>query len=107
MAANHDLLQVAQDGNLANLQAALAKGAEVNAQDKNGDTALMAAAEKGHRVIVQELLAQDGIEVNAQDKDGDTALIVAAGKGYKEIVRALLAKGADVHIIVPRYDNAS
>jgi len=33
MAANHDLLQAAKDGNLTNLQSALEKGAKVNAKD--------------------------------------------------------------------------
>lgn len=48
-------------------------GADVNAADADGETALMAAAEKGHVSKVKVLL-DHGANVNARDRRGKTAL---------------------------------
>jgi len=74
----------------------LAKDADVNVKCNNGDTALILAAEKGHKDIVEALLVQ-GADVNAKGRYGDAALICAAQNGHTDIVRALLAQGADVN----------
>eukprot|EP00434_Breviolum_minutum_P032768 symbB.v1.2.028979.t1/scaffold2981.1/size65978/4 len=63
--------------------------ADLNLKDKNGDTALMWAAKKGHREIVKELISAKA-DLNLKDKDGNTALILAAKKGHTGIVRELL-----------------
>ena len=55
----------------------LQRGAEIDLQNSNGDTALMDAAGQGHERVV-ELLLQRGAEINLQDSDGDTALMDAA-----------------------------
>ena len=55
------------------LQELIDAGAEVNAADADGQTALMAAAEKGHVSKVRFLLGH-GANVNARDKWGRTAL---------------------------------
>ena len=62
-----------------------------------GRTALQAAAEGGHKEVVQMLLAAHA-EANAlASKDsGRTALQAAAGGGHKEIVEVFLATGADI-----------
>jgi ankyrin repeat protein len=81
------------------------KGADVNAKDNNGDTALMEASRKdvlmkahleGHLELVR-LLLDKGADVNAKDNNGDTALMQASRKGHLDVVRALLDKGADVN----------
>jgi hypothetical protein len=59
----------------------LAKGAEVNAQDKRGRTALIVASKDGYREVVQILLAY-GADVNGRDKKGNTALDWASFSGY-------------------------
>jgi len=91
-----ELISRSLEGELSGVQAALANGAEVNAQDEDGTSALMAAAAKGYTKIVQELLAK-GADVNAQDEDGYTALMWAAWNDDIEIVSTLLAKGAAVN----------
>jgi len=80
-------------------QALLAAGAEVNAKDEDGWTALMWAARMGSNDIV-ELLLSKGADVNAKDEDGTTALMYAAASIYEgrvETVQALLSAGADVN----------
>lgn len=72
------------------------KGADINAQDKDGSTALILASDKGHEAVVR-LLIDKGAGVNAQNKDGSTALILASEKGHAAVVRLLINRGADVN----------
>jgi ankyrin repeat protein len=85
-------------GNREFVKALLANGAEVNAKDNYGYTALMAAAasRRGHPEVVEALLAK-GAEVNVKNEDGRTALMSASSAGKAEVVQLLLAKGADVN----------
>src|ERR1044071_5660811 len=64
-----DLLQAARQGRSGVLQALLASGANVDARNLVGETALMQAAEKGHTEIV-EILVGRRVQVNAQDQLG-------------------------------------
>jgi|GEM_PF-2184644 len=73
----------------------LEQSARVNAQDKQGHTALIHAARKNHAECVRLLLEHPSIDVNAQDKHGNTALIHTAlihamGYDHAECVRLLL-----------------
>ena len=72
------------------------KGINVNAQNKDGNTALMQAASKGHIGIVSALLAKSA-DVNAQNIFGKTALMWAVQNNHIEIAKLLLDKDADVH----------
>ena len=67
--------------------------AEVNAQVKNGDTALILAAQYGHTDCVTALIAAKA-EVKAQDNNGETALTLTQQHQQPEIVTALKAAGA-------------
>ena len=77
------------------VQYALEKGANANATDDAGSTALILATTVDRELV--ELLLEHGAEVNATDDDGRTALMVASENGDIEIVRMLLANGADVN----------
>lgn len=55
MNLNDILIQAAKDGNLLVLKSALEKGADINAKDKNGWTALMWALKNGHKDIAEFL----------------------------------------------------
>ncbi len=91
----------------ADVEAMLAKGADVNVRDENGWTPLHALGEivrGGHPSPGQidakgiaELLIAKGADINAKDKAGDTPLHAAARGGEKGVVELLLAKGANVN----------
>ena len=90
-----DFLRAAEQGDIATVRALLAKGADLQAQDTFGATALMLAARGGHMAMVRALL-EHGADVQAQDTFGATALIRAAEAGDLAMVSTLLEHGADV-----------
>lgn len=71
------------------------RGADVDARDESGYTALMYAANAGELPSV-ECLLDYGADVNARDAEQSTPLMFAAQHGHDEVVRRLLAAGADV-----------
>jgi ankyrin repeat protein len=90
------LVDACMRGDLNNVEALLAKGADINAKGRFGDIPLVAASQAGRREIVEMLLAK-GAEVNAPSQRGRTALMAASGMGKRDIVKILLAKGAEVN----------
>jgi hypothetical protein len=73
------------------------KGADVNARDDKGFTALMLASSYG-KIEVAKLLVGKGADVNALNNWGSTALIGAVIYGHVEVASLLISKGADVNI---------
>ena len=69
--------------------ALLACGAQPNAADQDGTTALMAAAREGHAEAVHALLV-GGAAVDAADSHGETALIKAARIGEAACAQLLV-----------------
>jgi ankyrin repeat protein len=88
-----DLVSAAYYGDLSEVKRLLAAGANVNAKEKNGITALMAASLAGHREVAALLLAK-GAEVNAKDKNGKTALMFATRMNHPEVRELLIKAGA-------------
>ena len=89
-----ELMSAAGAGDADGVASLLAAGADVNAAQEGGDTALIRAASKGHLQIVRTLI-EAGADTNAERDDGFTALALAVLFGYSDIVRALLDGGAD------------
>ena len=81
---------------LTEVENLITAGADVNAKDKDGWTALMPAAGNGHPECVEKLIAH-GADVNARSNNGWTALNWAADAGRTECVEKLIAHGADVN----------
>lgn len=87
------------------LQQSLDLGADIEARDPDGNTALIAASRWGTPAMVTLLLGR-GADVNAANKKNDTALIEATRGGRPEAVRLLLAGGADVNAKNKKGDTA-
>ena len=68
-------------------------GADINAKDEAGSTALMVASEYGRTEIVKLLIAA-GADVNAKNELGWTALMWASRHGHTETVKLLIDAGA-------------
>ena len=73
------------------------KGADMNAKDNSGKTALMRASMDGRAEAIDKLI-EFGADVNAKDNSGKTALIRASIDGRKEAIDKLIEFGADVNV---------
>lgn len=83
-----------QDGDVAALRLAVRRGANPNARDQSGDTAILDVRDPE---MASALIAL-GADVNVRHAgDRDTPLIRAARMGIAPLVQVLLAAGADVH----------
>jgi ankyrin repeat protein len=82
-------------GDLKQARSLLAQGANVNAKDRLDARPLYYAAEKGHKEVIELLLAA-GAAVNARNtRRHETALDAATRSGDKDIVELLTARSAD------------
>jgi len=85
------LHQAARAGFASRVAVLVAAGADVNARDKFGCTALSWASECGRTAVVTALLACPGVNVNVADVVGWTPLFLASCRGHTAVVAALLA----------------
>lgn len=82
-------------GDLHAVHALLAAGADANALDADGASALHAAAFAGYPDILK-LLIDAGGRVNQADHYGFTPLHAGAREGHVSVVRLLVERGADI-----------
>jgi ankyrin repeat protein len=93
--AEAPLADAAMLGDLARVETLIRQGADLNAAQGDGMTALHWAAELGNTEMALRLV-QAGANVGVVTRMGDYApLHIAARGGHTEIVRALLGAGAD------------
>jgi ankyrin repeat protein len=82
-------------GDVQAMRQLLDEGADIDARDEHGQTALMCAARDGQTGVVR-LLADRGAALNHAAKYNLTALMLAVVRGHPEIVHVLVEAGADV-----------
>jgi len=70
---------------------------DINAPNDQGVTALMRAAYRGFKGVVN-LFLDRGADINIRDNKGVTALMYAVMNGNKEMVEILLDRGANIHL---------
>jgi ankyrin repeat protein len=88
-------MTAARTGRLAPVQALLAGGAQVNARDRRGQTALMWAAAEGHLEVVSALLEAEA-DFRTPLASGFTPLFFAVREGRTDVALRLLEVGLDV-----------
>jgi hypothetical protein len=74
------------------------RGADVMAQNKDGETPLHLALQRGQLEVACMLIDRvfQGADLTARNKDGETPLHLASQGGQVEVVRMLIERGADV-----------
>jgi ankyrin repeat protein len=89
-----DIIQLAFLGHLKGVETHLQADIPATAKNRQGVTALMAAAHSGHAPTLQALL-DAGANPDSRDQSGATALLRAAAYGQAAAIEALLAAGAN------------
>jgi hypothetical protein len=85
-------------GSIVEVQSLLDRGADIDARDRDGQTALMLAAMEGAGELTAFLIDR-GASLDHTAKYGLSALMLAVIRGHLEVVRRLTSAGADVNIL--------
>jgi ankyrin repeat protein len=99
-AAAENLRTLAEHGDAAGIERALAAGADVNAAAPDGSVPLHSAARADQLAAAETLLAA-GASPSAEDRYGVTPMYLAAVNGNAAMLAAFLAKGADPNAYAP------
>ena len=91
---NSQLIAAADRGDADALRRLLADGAEINARDERGRTAVLAATYGRHTAAVQALI-QAGADINIRDQRLDNPFLYAGAEGLIDILRLTIDAGAD------------
>jgi uncharacterized protein len=98
--AQAPIADAASKGNKAEIERLLKRGADVNAQQADGATALQWAAYRGDAKLA-ELLLKAGAKPGLANHNGATPLWLAAARGDAAVIEALLKGGADANEQLP------
>jgi ankyrin repeat protein len=79
------LWKAAENGQDERVAKLLEAGVPKNAKDKEGETALMKAAARGHVAVVKLLLRPPRAELAEADNNGETALMKAVANGHQGV----------------------
>ncbi|MGQ8875445.1 ankyrin repeat domain-containing protein [Paenibacillus sp. TSA_86.1] len=94
---NQQLLSAAEAKDTEDIEKLLQEGAEVQAQDQSGRTALMIATYNQDTASVQKLI-EAGADVNQQDDMLNSPFLYAGAEGYLDILKLTIQAGADPSI---------
>ncbi|MCA1614837.1 MAG: ankyrin repeat domain-containing protein [Acidobacteria bacterium] len=90
-----ELMVAASRGDLPRVEALLRDGAEVNARDAFGQTALIYAAGAGHQTVAEELI-DGGADIDARNRSNRSAFDLAEARGHAAL--AALLKNARLFV---------
>ena len=94
---NEQFISSAEAGDTEQVLQLLQEGADINATDKKGRTAVMAATYQNEVETVKALI-QEGANINIQDNHLDNVILNSGANGNLEIVRLAIEAGADMTI---------
>ncbi len=104
------LMVAIEEGNSEIANVLIQNGANLDAQNDYGDTALTLAVEQSHQlkkiVPLIKLLIEKNADINLQNNEGKTALVIAIDKKAYEIVRILVENGANIGLGDKKGNNA-
>ncbi len=83
---------------LREMEKRIQEGADLNATNENGETALLLAAKKGDSKTVR-LLINSGADINIRKYGGKTALDLAIENGHSQVVKILLDSENNVNVL--------
>ncbi len=86
--------QSIKSGDAAEVERLLNKGADINAKDMEGDSALVGAVYSGSTEVAK-LLLDAGADINAGNNNGFKALDIAEREGQGHIADYLIAEGGE------------
>lgn len=92
-----ELMLAAHQNDEKAVRALVAAGANINAQDDYGWSALRYAV-RGRCMEAAQILIELGADVNLPSKSGRTPLMSAAGNGLSSMIRLLIHHGADTQL---------
>lgn len=94
---NEEFVNAAIQGNLDKVKTLIKNGANIDAIDNRGVTALIGASTSGKLEVVKYLITQ-GANINVTLKNnGINALMMASAGGHLEVVKFLVANGANIN----------
>jgi hypothetical protein len=96
----------AHKGDLPQIKKLLASGADLNARDPFGRTALHIASFARQREVIR-LLGQAGADLHLLENDRYDAVTIAAVADDEATLRVLLALGASARLTTSRYDGTA
>ncbi len=99
------LVEAVKTGNTQRVRALVKQGADVNAVEPDGMTALHWAVRANDGDTAQ-LLIRAGANVRASDRYGITALTLAAVNGNASVIESLIRAGADPNTATPEGETA-
>ena len=92
-----DWERAAKAGDTASIEAQIVAGADVNALDRYGQSALMLASMHGHLGVIRVLL-REGAALDVTAKYGLSATMLAVINHHEPIARAPAEAGADLRL---------
>ncbi|MFF2178844.1 ankyrin repeat domain-containing protein [Lysinibacillus sp. NPDC058147] len=94
---NQQLITLAMNGETDKVLTLLRDGADINATDKHGRTAVLAATYNNKKETVKALI-QSGADINIRDNNLENVLLHAGASGYLDILKLAIEAGADTKL---------